>query len=81
MSESSRSDIPSCIHWDGEHLPTELRALPPGRYELVPCEELTADQEAGIAQGFQSVAEGRGAPWSEVRERLRAIVDLRRTTP
>ncbi len=65
------------LHWNGEELPEELRALPTGRYVIVAIDEapdLTAEQEAGLDQALASVRAGRGVSPAEARERLTAAL-------
>lgn len=64
------------INWDGGHIPEELQALPPGKYVLQPAEKLVAltpEEEAGIEQALQSIADGRGIAHDEVRKRILAL--------
>jgi hypothetical protein len=67
------------ITWDGQHVPSELRELPPGQYALEPVEEgaLTEEQDAGLEQGLASLNRGEGRPAGEVAERLRVLLAKR----
>lgn len=61
------------VDWDGEHVPAEMRSLPPGRYLVEPLDEavaLTPEEEEGIRKAMASFEEGRGRSLDEVRERV-----------
>jgi hypothetical protein len=62
------------IEWDGTHLPTELHHLPPGRYLVEPLpgdDELTPEEEAGIAEAIDEIEAGKGIPWEDAFRELR----------
>ena len=66
------------IHWNGDDLPEELRALPAGAYVVGPASELVAltpEEEAGIAKALESLDAGRGIQHENVAERIRRITD------
>lgn len=50
------------VIWNGHDLPEELRALPPGVYELRPHAgqpaQLSAEEEASVLSGLKDKAEG-----------------------
>lgn len=59
------------VDWDGEHLPVEMRSLPPGRYLVERLDEalaLTPEEEAGIREALASLDAGRGRSLEAVRE-------------
>ena len=64
------------MHWNGNDVPEELRALPAGTYvnqradELTP---LTTEEEAGIAAALQSLRDGGGIEHDAVQDRVRRI--------
>jgi hypothetical protein len=61
------------VDWDGEHVPTEMRSLPPGRYVVESLDEavaLTPEEEEGIRKAMASLEEGRGSSLDEVRDRV-----------
>jgi hypothetical protein len=62
------------VDWDGEHLPTGLRELPPGRYRIEPIGEtveLTPEEEAGLEEALAAMDAGqRGKSIEEVRQEL-----------
>jgi len=64
------------VDWDGEHLPSGLRELPPGRYRIEPIDEapaLTPEEEAGLEEALAAMDAGqRGKSVEEVRQELRA---------
>jgi len=63
------------MDWNGNEIPDALKNLPPGRYVIEPLEdvfELTPEQEDGILQAMDEVEAGRGVPFEEVLQRLRA---------
>lgn len=66
------------VDWDGEHLPAELRTLPPGRYRIEPFDEATAltpEEETGLEEALASMDAGQqGRSLDEVREELRAAL-------
>jgi len=66
------------VEWDGEHLPAELRHLPPGRYRIEPFDEATAltpEEEAGLEEALAAMEAGQeGVSLEEVREDLRAAL-------
>ncbi|HVE84796.1 MAG TPA: hypothetical protein VND93_18195 [Myxococcales bacterium] len=66
------------VEWDGEHIPTKLRALPPGRYQIVPLDQavvLTAEEEAGLEEALASLDAGQeGMTPEQVRDGLRAAL-------
>lgn len=68
---------PTIIEWDGEHVPEELRQLPPGRYLIGPAheiwdDELTPEEDAGIRLALDQVEAGDVLPYEEVMRELRA---------
>jgi hypothetical protein len=61
------------VDWDGEHVPEEMRSLPPGRYLVQPLDEavaLTPEEEEGIRRALASVDAGRGRSLEAVREHV-----------
>jgi hypothetical protein len=61
------------MDWDGEHVPEEMRSLPPGRYLVQPLDEavaLTPEEEEGIRGALASVEAGRGRSLEAVREHV-----------
>jgi hypothetical protein len=63
------------IEWDGIHLPTELRKLPPGRYFVEPIDDLadlTPEEEAGILEAIRQADAGEVVPFEEVARNIRA---------
>lgn len=61
------------VDWDGEHVPAEMRSLPPGRYVVQPLDEavtLTPEEEEGIRRALASIAAGRGRSLESVREHV-----------
>jgi hypothetical protein len=60
---------PKVIEWDGNHIPEELRNLPPGRYAIEPVDQfgpLTKDEEEGILAGLSELDAERGIPLAGV---------------
>jgi hypothetical protein len=43
------------IDWDGEHLPPELQALPPGRYSLSSIEKRSSEESAIVQDGLEDI--------------------------
>ncbi|MFQ5895810.1 MAG: hypothetical protein ACE5JJ_08370, partial [Nitrospinota bacterium] len=65
---------PKTINWDGTHLPTELKKLPPGRYAIEPldrAEPLTEEEEGGILAALDELDAGRGIPLADVVREVR----------
>jgi hypothetical protein len=65
------------MHWNGDDVPDELRALPAGTYVVQPAEELTAlspEEEAGLVAALESVRAGKGIEHEAVRARVQRIV-------
>jgi len=61
------------VDWDGEHVPDEMRSLPPGRYVVQPLDEavaLTPEEEEGIRRALASVEAGHGRSLEAVREHV-----------
>ena len=56
------------IHWDGKRVPKELRDLAPGRYALVPIDELelTPEEDAAVTEGLQDLDAGNTVPFEQV---------------
>lgn len=51
------------IDWDGEHLPEQLKKVPPGRYCLEAVSRrsgLDAERERGLEQALQQLDAGEG---------------------
>ncbi len=66
------------VDWDGSRVPDELKALPPGRYQLVPLDEavqLTDAQEKELRAAMRSVADGQAVSHDAVSERIRQLTD------
>ncbi len=65
--------MPVVLNWNGEELPTELRALPKGRYVLQPVDELqslTPEENAGLIQALESLRQGKSADAETVFSRI-----------
>ena len=65
---------PNVIHWDGSHVPDELRKLPPGRYAIESVEQvpsLTDEEEKGITAALGQLDAGKGIPLSDVVSEIR----------
>lgn len=63
------------IDWDGEHLPEELRSVPPGRYvlEVVEGEEpLTPEADQGLRDALDQLDAGQGLSLADVVREIRA---------
>ena len=61
------------VEWDGEHVPAEMRSLPPGRYLVQSLDEavaLTPEEEEGIRRAMASVEAGHGRSLDEAREHI-----------
>lgn len=61
------------VEWDGEHVPAEMRSLPPGRYLVQSLDEavaLTPEEEEGIRKAMASVEAGHGRSLEAVREHV-----------
>jgi len=62
------------IHWDGTHVPEELRKLPPGRYAIESVEQvpsLTDEEEQGIAAALTQLDAGKGIPLADAVNEIR----------
>ena len=62
------------IDWDGTHVPSELRKLPPGRYVVEPVDEsghLTREEENGILAALDQLDAGRGIPLTDLVRQIR----------
>ncbi len=46
--------MPHTLDWDGEHLPEQLKRLPPGRYVLIEADasevRLSREEETGLIE-------------------------------
>ncbi|MDZ4695937.1 MAG: hypothetical protein SGI86_12380 [Deltaproteobacteria bacterium] len=65
--------MPVVLNWNGEELPTELRALPKGRYVLQPVDELqslTPEENAGLIQALESLRQGKSTDAETVFSRI-----------
>ena len=65
---------PNVIHWDGSHVPEELRKLPPGRYAIESVEQvpsLTGEEDEGIVAALGQLDAGKGIPLSDVVSEIR----------
>ncbi len=65
---------PNVIHWDGSHVPEELKKLPPGRYAIESVEQvpsLTDEEEKGIVAALGQLDAGKGIPLSDVVNEIR----------
>ncbi len=63
------------IDWDGEHLPAQLKKVPPGRYclEAVPRRfGLDAEQERGLEQALRQLDAGEGKSLAAVLSAIRS---------
>jgi hypothetical protein len=66
------------IHWDGKHLPDELRQLPPGRYivdsisNIDDPDDLTPEEEAGIRLALDEAEAGQALPWEDAVREIRS---------
>lgn len=63
------------IEWDGEHLPEELRSVPPGRYLLEVVdggESLTPEAEQGLRDALDQSDAGQGLSLADVVREIRA---------
>jgi hypothetical protein len=61
------------VDWDGEHVPAEMRSLPPGRYLVEALDEavaLTPEEEEGLREAMVSLETGHGRSLESVRERV-----------
>jgi len=83
MAGGGQMKRPTVIDWDSTVLPAELRALlpselrelPPGRYLVEPIaddDELTDEEEAGIIEAIEEIEAGRGIPWEDALQQIRA---------
>ena len=71
------------LTWNGKTFPPELRKLPPGRYAVESLEDLpqlTAEEDAAVQAGLDSLERGEGIPAEEVHAGLRAML-RKRTSP
>ena len=62
------------IDWDGTHVPSELRKLPPGRYVVEPVDEisdLAPEEEEGILAALGQLDAGKGVPLNDVVRQIR----------
>jgi predicted transcriptional regulator len=62
------------IEWDGTHLPSELRELPPGRYVVAPLDgeiELSEEEDAAVRLGLDQAEAGQVVPYEQVMRKLR----------
>jgi hypothetical protein len=63
-------NMPHTLDWDGEHLPEELKQLPPGRYVLIEVDaspSLSSDEESGLREALSAARAGEGRTLAEVR--------------
>jgi hypothetical protein len=61
------------IHWNGQDIPKELKALPEGTYEVRSVEEslaLDPEEEQGLLRALDSIHAGKGLSHETVRERV-----------
>jgi hypothetical protein len=61
------------VDWDGEHVPAELRSLPPGRYLVERLDEavaLTPEEEEGIREAMASLEAGHGRSLEAARDSI-----------
>ncbi len=73
MSVRYDESMATVIHWNGEQVPEELRALPRGRYVIEAVDDapgLTDEQEAGIVAATRSIDEGRGLSLAEAKRKV-----------
>ena len=64
------------IEWDGEHLPNDLRRLPPGWYLVQQVDDpndLTSEEEEGLLEAIAELEAGKGIPAEEVFRSLRDL--------
>ena len=62
------------IVWDGQHVPEELRQLPPGEYTLENLDDdlrLTPEEDRGIQEALNSLDAGMGKSLAEVIAEIR----------
>jgi hypothetical protein len=65
------------VDWDGEHLPGQLKQLPPGRYVLTGVDEtvtLSNEEENGFRDALGAVRAGQGRSLVDVRGTLERIL-------
>jgi len=73
------------LEWRGQadpELTRELAELPPGRYVLIPEDELddlSADDESAIEEGRGEIERGDTVPWEQVRADLEVAIAASRT--
>lgn len=63
------------IQWDGEHLPEELRSVPPGRYALEVVDSgdpLTPEADQGLREALDQLDAGQGLSLADVVREIRA---------
>jgi hypothetical protein len=69
--------MPCTVDWDGEHLPEQLKELPPGRYVLTEVDEavtLSNEEEDGLRDALRAVGAGQGRSLAEVRGAVERIL-------
>jgi hypothetical protein len=69
--------MPYTLDWDGEHVPEELKELPPGRYVLTEVDQtvpLSAEEESGLREAFAASRAGQGRSLAEIRAALDRIL-------
>ena len=66
--------MPHTLDWDGEHLPEQLKRLPPGRYVLIEADasevRLSREEETGLIEALEAARAGQGRTLDEVRARV-----------
>ena len=62
------------IHWDGKHLPAELKTIPPGEYALEPLADTgpTEEEERGILAALKELDAGQGKSLADVIAEIRS---------
>lgn len=65
------------VHWNGAEVPTELAALPPGRYVMEPVDAvapLSETEEQSLIKGLASLDRGEGLSEEEMDARVAELL-------
>lgn len=66
--------MPYTLDWDGEHVPEQLKRLPPGRYVLIEADaddvSLSNEEETGLIEALEAARAGQTRTLDEVRARV-----------